>query len=80
MASRKLEEENVKNFNYTKFDIDFILENANFNDIQLRVFNRLTSKKGRESIVEISMNENISTSTVSRIVKQIKNKIWRLLD
>ena len=81
MEARKLEEEkNIKiNFDFTRKELEYILENANFNDRQERVFKRLTCKSGRESIVQISMNENISTATTSRIIKQIKNKIYRLL-
>ena len=76
---RKLEEENVNKFDFTKFELDYILQNANFNDIQLRIFKRLTDKQGRQKIVKISIEENISERTVSRIIKQIKNKIKRLL-
>ena len=64
---------------FTKFELDYILQNANFNDIQLRIFKRLTDKQGRQKIVKISIEENISERTVSRIIKQIKNKIKRLL-
>ena len=76
---RKLEEENVNKFDFTKIELDYILQNANFNDIQLKVFNRLTDKHGRQKIYQIAMEENISERTVSRIIKQIKNKIKRLL-
>ena len=76
---RKLEEENVNKFDFTKFELDYILQNANFNDIQLRIFKRLTDKQGRQKIVKIAIEENISERTVSRIIKQIKNKIKRLL-
>lgn len=77
----KLEEgKNVKvNFDFTKAELEYILENARFNEIQRKVFNRLTDIDGRQSIVKISIEEHISTSTVSRIIKQIKNKILRLL-
>ena len=75
----KLEEENVNKLDFTKFELDYILQNANFNDIQLRIFNRLTDKYGRQKIVKIAIEENISERTVSRIIKQIKNKIKRLL-
>ena len=75
----KLEEENVNKFDFTKIELDYILQNANFNDIQLRIFNRLTDKFGRQKIVKIAIEENISERTVSRIIKQIKNKIKRLL-
>ena len=76
---RKLEEENVNKFDFTKIELDYILQNANFNDIQLRIFNRLTDKVGRQKIYQIAMEENISERTVCRIIKQIKNKIKRLL-
>lgn len=79
MEKEKLEEENVNKFDFTKIELDYILQNANFNDIQLRIFNRLTDKVGRQKIYQIAMEENISERTVSRIIKQIKNKIKRLL-
>ena len=79
MEKEKLEEENVNKLDFTKFELDYILQNANFNDIQLRIFNRLTDKVGRQKIYQIAMEENISERTVSRIIKQIKNKIKRLL-
>ena len=81
MGLKKLEEEkDVKiNFDFTKQELEFILENARFNQIQRKVFNRLTDIDGRQSIVKISIEEHISTSTVSRIIKQIKKKILRLL-
>ena len=79
MEKEKLEEENVNKLDFTKIELDYILQNANFNDIQLRIFNRLTDKVGRQKIVKIAIEENISERTVSRIIKQIKNKIKRLL-
>ena len=79
MEKEKLEKENVNKLDFTKFELDYILQNANFNDIQLRIFKRLTDKQGRQKIVKISIEENISERTVSRIIKQIKNKIKRLL-
>lgn len=79
MEKERLEEENVNKLDFTKFELDYILQNANFNDIQLRIFERLTDKQGRQKIVKIAIEENISERTVSRIIKQIKNKIKRLL-
>ena len=79
MEKEKLEEENVNKLDFTKFELDYILQNANFNDIQMKIFKRLTDKFGRQKIVRIAIEENISERTVSRIIKQIKNKIKRLL-
>ena len=76
---QKPEEENVNRFDFTQPELDYIVTFVRFNEIQRKVFNRLTDKQGRQSIVKISMEENISTATVSRIIKQIKNKIIRVL-
>lgn len=67
------------NYDFTKFELDYINENANFNDTQQEVFNRLTDKRGRQSIVQISMEMNLSTATVNRIIKQVKKKIIKIL-
>lgn len=76
----KLEGENLKiNFDLTKSELEYIIDNANFTDIQERVFRRLTSKEGRQSIVKISLEENLSTATVSRLIKKIKKKIIRVI-
>jgi len=77
---KKLEEErNVKKFDFTRPEKEYILVNANFTEMQEKVFTRLTDRQGRQSIIQISMEEHISTATVSRIIKQIKKKIYRLL-
>jgi len=75
----ELEEKDVKRFDFTTFELNYIINNANFNDLQLSVFKRLTNPKGRQSIVKISVEENISERTAARIIKQIKNKIIRIL-
>ena len=78
---KKLEEEkDVKiNFDFTKKELEYILENANFTDEQEQIFKMLTSKYGRASIVNISLTMNMSESTVKRRIKQIKNKILKLI-
>ena len=66
-------------FDFIKPELDYILENANFTEEQEQIFKMLTSRQGRQSIVSISMKMNMSESTVKRRIKQIKNKILRLL-
>jgi predicted transcriptional regulator len=66
-------------FDFTKPELDYILENANFTIEEEQIFKMLTSKYGRASIVNISIKMNMSESTVKRRIKQIKNKILRLL-
>ena len=76
---RKLEEESVKRLDFTTPELEYILNNANFTVEQEEIFKMLTSKYGRASIVNISIKMNMSESTVKRRIKQIKNKILRLL-
>ncbi len=66
-------------YDFTKAEIEFINENANFDERQQEVFNRLTDRKGRQSIVQMSMEMNLSTATISRIVKQVKKKIIKIV-
>lgn len=76
---KRLEEENANKFDFTKFELNYIIENANFTDEQLKIFNLLTGKNGRETIVAISFKMSMSESTVKRRIREIKNKIKRLL-
>lgn len=75
----KLEGKDVKKFDFTTFELNYIIKNANFNKDQLEVFKRLTDINGRQTIVKISMEMDISTASVSRIIEDIKKKIFRLL-
>lgn len=76
---RKLEEESIRRLDFTTPELEYILNNANFTVEQEEIFKMLTSKYGRASIVNISLKMNMSESTVKRRIKQIKNKILRLL-
>lgn len=67
------------NYDFTKNELDFINENANFNDRQQEIFNRLTDKHGRQKIVKISMEMCLSERTVSREIKSIKKKILKII-
>lgn len=78
-VQRKVNEINIKRFDFTKAELEYILENANFTVEQEEIFKMLTSKYGRASIVNISLKMNMSESTVKRRIKQIKSKILRLL-
>lgn len=66
-------------YDFTKKELEFIIENANFTVEQEKIFKMLTSKYGRASIVNIAMTMNMSESTVKRRIKQIKNKIIKIL-
>ena len=54
-------------------------ENANFTIEELTIFEMLTGKYGRETIVYIADKMNLSTATVSRRIKKIKSKIKKLI-
>ena len=78
-ALKKLEEKDVKKLDFTKKELEYILINANFTTEQEKIFKMLTSKYGRQSIVSIAFKMNMSESTIKRRIKEIKNKIKRLL-
>ena len=77
----KLEEEkeNKVMLDFTKPELEYIKENANFTVEELTIFEMLTGKYGRETIVYIANKTNLSTATVSRRIKKIKSKIKRLI-
>lgn len=77
----KLEEEkeNKVMLDFTKPELEYIKENANFTIEELTIFEMLTGKYGREKIVYIANKTNLSTATVSRRIKKIKSKIKRLI-
>lgn len=81
MGKEKLEEEkeNRMTLDFTKPELDYIKENANFTIEELTIFEMLTGKYGRETIVYIANKTNLSTATVSRRIKKIKSKIKRLI-
>lgn len=80
MAQEKLGgKEGKVNFDFTKQELDYILQNANFTIEQEEIFKMLTSRYGRASIVSISIKMNMSESSVKRRIKQIKSKILRLV-
>ena len=77
----KLEEEKESKvmLDFTKPELEYIKENANFTIEELTIFEMLTGKYGRETIVYIANKTNLSTATVSRRIKKIKSKIKRLI-
>ena len=77
----KLEEEkeNKVMLEFTKPELEYIKENANFTIEELTIFEMLTGKYGRETIVYIANKTNLSTATVSRRIKKIKSKIKKLI-
>lgn len=75
----KTKRKNLKvNFDMIQSDKDFYLKNCNFNEIQEKVFNDLTGKK-QMSIIQISMKENMSDRTTSRVIRQIKIKMLQAI-
>ena len=81
MGKEKSEEEkeNKVMLDFTKPELEYIKENANFTIEELTIFEMLTGKYGRETIVYIADKMNLSTATVSRRIKKIKNKIKKLI-
>ena len=81
MGKEKLEEkkENKVMLDFTKPELEYIKENANFTIEELTIFEMLTGKHGRETIVYIANKTNLSTATVSRRINKIKRKIKKLI-
>lgn len=79
MATQRKEEEESIKFDFVTPEINYILENAHFTDLERDVFNRLIDRHGRQTIVKISVEEHISTSTTSRVIKKIKKKIMKIM-
>ena len=81
MEKRELEEEkeNKVMLDFTKPELEYIKENANFTIEESTIFEMLTGKYGRETIIYIANKTNLSTATVSRRIKKIKSKIKRLI-
>lgn len=67
------------NYDFIQKELDFINQNARFNDRQQEIFDRLTDKRGRQKVVKIALEMNLSERTVERDIKQIKHKIYKIL-
>lgn len=76
---KKLKKEDINKFDFTRPELEYIKENANFNDEQMSIFEMLTHRTGRKSIIYISMQMNMSESTTKRRIKEIKKKILRII-
>ena len=76
---KQVKRKNLKiNFDMIKSDKEFYLKNCNFNELQENIFNDLTCKNPM-SIIQISMKEHISDSTVNRNIRQIKIKMLKAI-
>ena len=73
------EKENKVMLDFTRPELEYIKENANFTIEELTIFEMLTGKYGRETIVYIANKTNLSTATVSRRIKKIQSKIKKLI-
>ena len=63
-------------FNFTKDEYEYLKEKLMLNEEMSKIFEM---KIKGYSIVQMSMELNISESTVSRRIKQLKKKIMRVL-
>lgn len=79
LKGSKESKENNLILEFTKPELDYIKENANFTIEELNIFEMLTGKYGRETIVYIANKMNLSTATISRRIRKIKNKIKKLI-
>lgn len=61
---------------FTKPELNFIKENANFTKQERELFDLRNQEYSLEYCAELM---NVSVSTVKRIYKRVKNKIYRIL-
>lgn len=66
----------MKIFNFCKDEENFLIENCNFTDNELKVFK---FKQKDYTIVKIAMETNMSERTINTLVDKITNKIIRTL-
>ena len=72
----EIEKAELKNLDFNKKEYEYFIENCNFTERQLEIFD--LRRKGK-SIIEISLKLNMSEATVNRELKKIKHKILKVL-
>ena len=65
--------ENLKELN--KSEYEFLCDELLLNELEQKI---LLMRIKNKSIIEMSMENHISTTKVSKIIKKIKNKITRM--
>ena len=78
MQKQKVKKYLKINFDMIQSDKEFYLANCNFDEEQEMVFKALTGKT-KMSIVQIAMKYNMCDRKVSKIIKQIKLKMIKVL-
>jgi hypothetical protein len=69
----KKELENIKELN--KNEYEYLCDILLLNDLEKKI---LLDRIQEKSLVQMSMENNISTTKVSKIIRKIKNKIARI--
>lgn len=72
----EVQKEELKRLDFNKKEYEYFIENCNFTDRQKEI---LDLRRSGKSIVEISLKIPVSTRTVDREIRKIKNKIIRLI-
>lgn len=62
---------------FTKREIDYILENANFTRDERALF---VMRNNEHSLEECAEMINVSTSTISKIHKRVLTKIYKVIE
>lgn len=65
----------MKLYKLTKPELEYIINNANFTDDEINVFNMLIKRK---SITEIALKLCVCERTINRRILDIKSKISKL--
>lgn len=73
---RLLNQRELKSLDFNKAEYEYFIENCNFTDRQKQI---LDLRRKGSSIVSISLKLFLSERTVNREIKQIKNKILKVI-
>ena len=71
-----LNQQELKKLDFNKAEYEYFIENCNFTERQKEIID--LRRKGK-SIIEISLEINISERTINREIKTIKHKIYKII-
>ena len=64
---------------FTKQELEYLIENCNFNEENGELDVLLLRNKGK-SIISMSMELNLSEKTIKRRISSIKNKVRKVIE
>lgn len=69
----------IRNFDFTRLELEYIREYANFTQEDEKIFEMLTTEAGRTPITIIANSLHLSDASIKKKIRYIKDKIKRLI-